>query len=680
MKSPKTISEYLIERLHFYGVNHVFGIPGDYIIKLYDQMHKSGLIEPINTCDEQGSGFAADAYARIRGMGVTCHTYGVGGIKALHTTASSYAERSPVVVISGAPGLKERSHGPILHHTVKTFDSQFKMFEEVTVASCVLDNPTTAFSEIDRVLSAALRHQRPVYIEIPRDMLLVAGDLNHIPSTFVRAGSNPDTLQQALAEAVKLINQANKPVIIADVELQRYGLKDTFERLLASTNIPFASTILGKALISELHPSFMGVYQGALGVEDVRQYVEESDCLIMLGMMLTDINLGLFSAKIDPAQSIFVSSEKVSIWNHTYEQVQLQDFVEGLTEAGITKRQLGKIPHPKKPGNTGNKSECSHIYLESPTGNTISIPQGESVAGRASDNAIVLDEDSGVSRHHARFHREGSSVSITDLGSANGTFINNSLLRANTVYPLHDGDEVGFGRQLTYVIRGIVSEAIDFSQVSRTQKTILQIPAIPDTDFPFEAIKGQKITTTRVFEAVNAFIDKHTVVTADNGETLIAGADLLIRSDEGFFAPGYYTSLGYAVPVAMGVQIADPNRRPLVLVGDAAFQMTGVELSTMARFKLNPIVIVLNNGGYGSERPIVDGPYNDVLRWNYYRFSEVLNVGKGAFVETEDQLRDALLAAREYTEGSFIIDIHLEQGDYSPAFKRFLELFAKGAG
>jgi TPP-dependent 2-oxoacid decarboxylase len=675
MKPSKTISEYLIERLYFYGVRHMFGIPGDYIIKLYDQMHKSGLIEPINTCDEQGSGFAADAYARIRGMGVTCQTYGVGGIKALHTTASSYAERSPVVVISGAPGLKERSHGPILHHTVKTFDSQSKMFEEVTIASCILDNPATAFSEIDRVLSAAMRYQRPVYIEIPRDMFLVPGDLNHIPSTYGRPGSNSETLQQALAEAVKLINQANKPVIIADVELQRYGLKDTFERLLASTNIPFASTILGKALISELHPSFMGVYQGALGVQDVRQYVESSDCLIMLGMVLTDINLGLFSAKIDPAQSIFVSSEKVSIWNRTYEQVQLQDFVEGLTEAGITMRQLGKIPHPLKPG---NKGECDRIYLESSTGETISIPQGESIAGRAPDNAIVLDEDAGVSRHHARFLREGSSVWITDLDSANGTFINNSLLPANTAYPLHDGNEVGFGRQLTYTIRGIISPpTIDSGEVTRTQKTILQIPAIPDTDFPFEAIKGQKITTTRVFEAVNAFIDKHTVVT---GETLIAGADLLIRSDEGFFAPAYYTSLGYAVPVAMGVQIADPNRRPLVLVGDAAFQMTGVELSTMARFKLNPIVIVLNNGGYGSERPIVDGPYNDVLRWNYYRFSEVLNVGKGLLVETEDQLRDALLAAREYTEGFFIIDIRLEQGDYSPAFKRFLELFAKGAG
>jgi TPP-dependent 2-oxoacid decarboxylase len=75
----------------------------------------------LNTCDEQGAGFAADAYARIRGLGVVCITYGVGALKVINTTAQAYAEKSPVVVISGAPGLKEQVKNPLLHHKVRDF-------------------------------------------------------------------------------------------------------------------------------------------------------------------------------------------------------------------------------------------------------------------------------------------------------------------------------------------------------------------------------------------------------------------------------------------------------------------------------------------------------------------------------------------------------------------------------
>ena len=118
------------------------------------------------------------------------------------------------------------------------------------------------------------------------------------------------------------------------------------------------------------------------------------------------------------------------------------------------------------------------------------------------------------------------------------------------------------------------------------------------------------------------------------GETLIAGVDLLIHCQNGFFAPGFFTSVGFAIPFAMGAQLARLERRPLVLAGDAAFQMTGVELSTMVRFGLNPIIVVMNNGGYGSERPIHDGQYVDVLRWNYASFTDVLGAGKGIVVKS----------------------------------------------
>src|SRR5258705_9952357 len=131
MNNSPSIGEYLIQRLYAHGVRHVFGIPGDYVLGFYDQLSKSKL-RIINTCDEQGAGFAADAYARVRGLGAVCITYCVGGLKVVNTTAEAFAEKSPVVVISGAPGVGERAKNPLLHHKVRDFETQRRVFEEGT--------------------------------------------------------------------------------------------------------------------------------------------------------------------------------------------------------------------------------------------------------------------------------------------------------------------------------------------------------------------------------------------------------------------------------------------------------------------------------------------------------------------------------------------------------------------
>jgi len=96
-----SIGEYLIQRIYDYGARHVLGVPGDYILNFYARLQNSR-IQVINTCDEQGTGFAADAYARIHGLGVVCVTYNVGGLKVLNPVAGAYTEQSPVLVIAGA--------------------------------------------------------------------------------------------------------------------------------------------------------------------------------------------------------------------------------------------------------------------------------------------------------------------------------------------------------------------------------------------------------------------------------------------------------------------------------------------------------------------------------------------------------------------------------------------------
>ncbi len=143
------------------------------------------------------------------------------------------------------------------------------------------------------------------------------------------------------------------------------------------------------------------------------------------------------------------------------------------------------------------------------------------------------------------------------------------------------------------------------------------------------------------------------------------------------WAPAYYASMGFGVPAGIGAQLANPKLRPLVLVGDGAFQMTGLELSTAVRYGLNPIVIVLNNAGYGTERHMQDGPYNDLLPWRYHRLPEVLGAGRGFAVETEDQLVQALSEAQAHTESFCLLDVQLDPLDRSPALQRLAERLAK---
>jgi indolepyruvate decarboxylase len=551
MKNSTTIAQYLIQRLHAHGVRHVFGIPGDYVLGFYDQLQQSPL-RIVTTCDEQGAGFAADAYARLRGLGVVCITYCVGGLKVANTTAEAFAEKSPVVVISGAPGIKERDKNPLLHHKVREFDTQFKVFRELTIASTVLSDPQTAFQEVDRVLHAALRYKRPVYIELPRDLVTVAGIAHHRPPEF-HESSNPRTLQVALAEAEEMINAANKPVILADVEVHRFGLQDALLKLAQKTNIPVASTLLGKSVIGEQYPFYLGVYEGALGREEVRRYVESSDCVIMLGAFMTDINLGLFTARLDPGRCIYATSEKLALRYHNFEEVRFKDFMRGLVRLKLRRRRLEKLPRPEPP----------------------------------------------------RLFGAGSSPAQRDVMS------------------------------------------------------------------------NRRLTVKRLFERLNSFLRENTIVIADVGDAMFGAADLFIHRGTEFLAPAYYTSMGFAIPAAVGAQFANPAFRPLVLVGDGAFQMTGMELATIARYRLNPIVVVLNNSGYGTERPMQDGPYNDVWPMQYHRFPEVLRAGRGFVIETERDLNAALVAAEQHTEGFCLLEVRLDRSDRSPALQRLTERMAK---
>src|SRR5919202_4717322 len=217
----QNVGSYLIQRLYDNGVRHIFGVPGDYVLGFYQELIHSNKLKVINTCDEQGAGFAADAYGRVNGLGVVCVTYCVGGLKVANAAAQAFAEKSPLVVISGAPGIKERRKNPLLHHKVRDFDTQQKIFEHITVDSVLVDNPRTAAKDIDRVLSSATRYKRPVYIELPRDKVSIPIYQEQYvdpPATYSKTvktvkteegyETDMNSMQEALTEATSMINSS----------------------------------------------------------------------------------------------------------------------------------------------------------------------------------------------------------------------------------------------------------------------------------------------------------------------------------------------------------------------------------------------------------------------------------------------------------------------------------------
>lgn len=539
-----TIGSAVVERLHQLGVRHIFGIPGDYVLTLYQLIEQSP-IRHIGTTREDCAGFAADAYARINGIGAACVTYCVGGLNCVNSIACAYAERSPVVLLTGSPGLSERTRMPYMHHMVRDFSTQREVFEKMTVASVSLDDPETAEREMDHAFAALLRYRRPIYIEIPRDLVLTPLGRPLRPLCLNDQPSDPAALDEAVEEVRSMLHSAKRPAILAGAEIARFGLQDDLTRLVEQLNIPIASTLLGKSVIREDHPLYVGVYGGLIARDEVQQFINDSDCLLILGSILSDIeDLDARSPLRSEGRTIHATADHVTIRHHRYDTIRFQDFVQALGSRHLRAQSSRSLP--------------GQVSAEPPP--------------RTIDDRITL--------------------------------------------------------------RGL-------------------------------------------FWHLDRQLDKTTLVIADVGESLFAAADLHVHRRFEFLSPAYYTSMGFAVPAAIGASFADPSLRPIVLVGDGAFQMTGSELSTAVRYGQTPIVVVLNNRGYSTEREILEGPFNDIHDWHYERICDLIGGGIGTVVRTQAEFETALAKALADSKHLYILNVLLDPSDRSPGMVRLAHRLAK---
>ncbi len=528
------LAQSLLRALADHGAGEIFGIPGDFALPFFKVIEESRLLPLYVLSHEPAVGFAADASARARSaLGVAAVTYGAGALNMVNPVAAAFAEKSPVVVVSGAPGTGEASRGLLLHHQAKTLDSQYAIFTEITCDQTRLDDARRAPADIARVLRSALTHSQPVYIELPRDMVFVPCEpvVAAPPPAFDR-----DALDACADEIVERLARARSPMMMVGVEVRRFGLERKVAELARRLGLPVVTSLLGRGLLSGDDAPLLGTYLGVAGAPDLTRRVEESDALLLLGVIICDSNFGVSAQQIDLRKTIQALDLRVTLGFHTYPNVPLAALVDALLERAGARREAPRV--------------ASQTY-----------PLG-----------LVADD---------------SPITPIDIATAI-----NDLFAAGTRLP----------------------------------------------------------------------------IAADMGDCLFTAMDI---ASSAHVAPAHYATMGFGVPAGLGLQAAT-GERPLILVGDGAFQMTGWELGNCRRYGWDPIVVVFNNRSWEMLRTFQpESKFTELDDWNFAAMAEGLG-GQGIRVRTRRELRDALARAA-VTRGRFqLIDATIARNVLSPTLERFV--------
>lgn len=329
-----TIGNYLAQRLEEVGVHDYFAIPGDFNLSLLDELLKNPRLKMINCCNELNAGYAADGYAREKGVAALVLTFGVGGLSAVNAVAGAFAEDLPVIVISGGPNVRSLMENRVLHHTLADPEEGGKfvlsVYKEITAHAVVIREASTAAFRIDEAIRIALTVQKPVYIEIACNL---ASTLISKPNTLSLSStrkSDPSSLRKALEHVAAFLNGARQPVLVAGSRLRAGGTIGAFASLAAKSAFGVACMPNAKGFFPENNPQFMGIYWGSASSPGCREVVESSDAYLFAGPIFSDYTTVGFSALIQPARMVEASPERILVEGQVYHGIVLSEFLTEL--------------------------------------------------------------------------------------------------------------------------------------------------------------------------------------------------------------------------------------------------------------------------------------------------------------------------------------------------------------
>jgi indolepyruvate decarboxylase len=552
-----TVAGYLLSRLAEAGVISVFGVPGDYNLGLLDAITGRPDLAWVGMATEQGAGYAADSYARLRGLGALVTTFGVGELSAINAIAGAYAESAPVVHIVGTPAVAARQDGATLHHNLPGagFDHFARMAAEVTAAQADLRADVAPGDEIDRVLRVALSTSRPVYLTIPAD---VAGAPVPAPADPLRVSgpadeAGPAALRAFAAHARQMLGGAFSASVLLGHLASRHGATAQVAELAAAGHLPVAVLSMAKGDFPEASPQFAGLYTGAASAKRARLAVEDTDLLITVGATLADTVTGGGAHQLPEGRRIDLAPDHARIGDAVYAGVGLRPALRVLTHA----------------------------------------VRASSLPARA--------------------------------------------------------DLAGPGEP-------------------RGSRAAAAGPATP-------------LTQEHLWACLQDFLLPGDLVLADQGTAFYGAADLTLPAGATLAGQPLWASIGWALPAALGASLAAPDRRAVLVIGDGAFQQTAPELGTMLAQGLAPVIIVLNNGGYTTERAIhsPSATYHRIPAWDWAKVPATLAGASSpvaVHAATAREFAAALGTASDNAGRPVLIEAMLGETDAPPLLRDLARVMA----
>jgi indolepyruvate decarboxylase len=552
-----TVANYLLTRLSQAGVVSFFGVPGDYNLGILDAIERGWGLSWQGMATEQGAGYAADSYARLRGLGVVVTTFGVGELSAINAIAGAYAESVPVVHIVGTPALTARNADMTSHHNLPggDFGHFARMAAEVTAAQADL-RPATAAAEIDRVLTTAVRTSRPVYIAIPADVAAAPvpapeGRLPRVGDVDEEvAAAEPAVLAAFAAHARSLLDTAASAGVLLGHLAARFRVTEAVRDLAAAGGVPVAVLATAKGDFPESDPRFAGLYAGAASAKRARVVVEDRDVLITVGVAMSDTVPGGGTHQLPAARRIDLSPGQARIGSAVY------------------------------PG-----------------------------VGMRTALAIV-----------------------------------------------------------TAAVRGCAGR--------------LTTGLLPERE-PGASVSGARLSQRALWAILERFLEPGDMVLADAGTAFYGAAELTLPDGAQLLGQPLWASLGWATPAAVGATLGAPDRRLILVVGDGAAQQAASELGTLLALGLAPIVIVLNNNGYTTERAFGSPSawYHDIPSWDWTALPAALSPEMSPLTRQAASPRGfdrALRSATRHAGRPVVIEAVLDREDAPPLLTDMTRALADG--
>jgi indolepyruvate decarboxylase len=344
----ETIGAFLLRRLHEAGIRHIFGVPGDYNLELMQQLEERGEPAWVGNCNELNASYAADAYARINGIGALIVTHGVGALSAINGIAGAYSEHVPVILISGSLPLRSIQRADLMHHTLGDREKGdfYRMFTEVTSAQARL-TPENAVTEIDRLILTAWRQKRPVYLELPSDISYLEIEVPDSPLKLEMLPSEQRNLKACTEMILERLKASKSPAFLLDIDATRFGVSGQIMALVERFHMQIATLNCAKGAIPESSSHFIGTYAGIASAPATREAIENSDCLLTVGYRRVESTTGFFTDKL-PASAIHLNASYVDTTDHNYQGLYLAELLQSLIDSSSDVRIKKEPTRPSR--------------------------------------------------------------------------------------------------------------------------------------------------------------------------------------------------------------------------------------------------------------------------------------------------------------------------------------------